>query len=156
MENRYTLLDLIAFQTRHDYGHTVTMADLEKVNALVKMIESNPDGVMARGDVILINDEAETNPTYIGRVDTAGLSTGFERDSGLSYCERPYVPFIFLDGSFSMSGGSFGRIKPEHLRYVGKTPALFKTWAHMGAVARGAIYFIASVNKWEYDRPRGN
>lgn len=75
-------------------------------------------------------------------------------DSGLTYCEQPYIPFYLGFESFSTSGGSWGQLDVKKCEYVGQREKLIKVWGHCGTCGHGAfnIKVMANVYKIVIDR----
>lgn len=84
----------------------------------------------------------------------AHIETATYYDSGLTYCESPYIPFYLGVEKFSTSGGSWGRLEPEKCEHIGIREKLIKVWGHCGACGSGAfnIKVLANVYKIVIDR----
>ncbi len=82
-----------------------------------------------------------------------GLIDSVCSDGTLRVCYQPMIPFISSceDGTIrlSVSGGPFGRHKPEEFVLVEEeSQGMFCRFGHNGACADGAVNFEATVRHW--------
>jgi hypothetical protein len=142
----YTLETLIEVNTGYHHQHRVTASDVEKANRVKQAIEaSRSDTTPKAGDIVQLTTK---HGDYYAKVHIEGTN----EDGKLSVCERPYVPFVIVDGqtvNTSTSGGAWCAI-PAKLERVGVAQKAFHDWGHVGACANGAITIMAQVNVWRY------
>lgn len=146
---KYDIESLININGSYHHKHGVRQYDVDMANRYVALIEkTRSDTVPKAGDQLRYTDR------YGGYHPYAHIE--HNRDGKCYICERPYVPFIGQeeDGIWcSTSGGAWGDLKTNALKYVGKELKTFGDWGHCGACGNGAVHFIAEVSVWEYIHP---
>lgn len=146
----YTKESLIKANPVYESEYGITDADVETVNNYIKFIESTRSvSTPKNGDIVeLVTEQGDY-------YENAHLEFDCFRDENeISYCEKPYVPFISEsnnDISCSTSGGAWGHIPVPDLKYTGVRKKTFCYFGGRFARAHGAIYFTANVSVWQYD-----
>lgn len=146
----YTMQRLKTQNQSYDMRYGLTDNDLNMVNHYVKQIESSRSKSKPKtGDIlILTNACGNYYPAAHLEFDC------YQNENKISYCERPYVPFLSERNhniSCSTSGGAWGHIPIDSLVYISTRLKTFCDFGSHIARAGGAVYFDAKVSVWEYN-----
>lgn len=130
------------------------MADVEKINTLVRLIEaarqSDPSSPLD-GDRILCVSPTKGMVSRNGHIQRRNSFSDW-----MTVCTHPYTPFIDERLSSDASGGYWLSVQEKDLAlftFVGREPKTFCAWGHMGMCRNGAIDFQAEVFVWELTHP---
>lgn len=127
--------------------------DTEIYNKVVKAFENRQNtrnNIVMPCDVIEIYDKTGEHCFY--KYATCEKASWYE--TGFGYCEQPSIHVTLnedetLPQYFSVSGGSFGKLDPNKLIYVGETTRKVWTWGSHNACENGGIYANVRVNKYK-------
>ena len=148
-KERYDVKTLLSLNESYDYDHKLTEWDVDKVNNLVKEVESSRSVTKPKAGDRLLYTSAYGDYSPEAFIEK-------NRKGELFVCVGPMVPFVELSEAniyYDVSGGPFTGMHEDKLKYVGTVNNYFKTWGHSGACANGAVHFLVEVNMWEYIEP---
>ncbi|PDZ95434.1 hypothetical protein CON36_28190 [Bacillus cereus] len=144
--NKYTFGSLkeIYGNATYDYNHGINQFDVDKANALVKVIEnSRNDKSPQVGDIVEFTDK---HGEYYANAHIERL-----QEDGLYICERIFSCFVSTnertESIHTSAGGGEWTVIPINLTYLGKKEKRFVTIGHN---ENGAFAILAEVNVWEY------
>ena len=148
----YTAEQLKAENYLYDKEHGVNSVDVDKINALKALLESELKDSLKPGVIVVCKGEEKTYEG--GHLD----DTNYLGEYGCHVCVHPsvYVDFSGRDDKkfwFSTSGGYFFSEKDTgKFKFTGKTRLKnFWTFGHNGACGNGGIWFQAEVAVFEYE-----
>ena len=150
-KEKYSIETLRERNVSYDHQHWLTQKDVDMANSRVKLIErTRSENTPQIGDRIIYVDK---HGQYYGN---ALIAAKDKKDSLLSICGDPYIPFVWeQDDSIRLdvSGSSFHLVDPKRMKFLKWTEGAFKDWGHCGICGNGTIYFTARVPQWSYSEP---
>lgn len=128
------------------YAHALNKSDVElyhKIKQEFEQIKSATIKPLAYDNIVIYAKDNEHVFYNNAMLRPCGYnSTGWE------YCEQPCVRYISSKNSL-VSGGSFHKVDPSKLEYIGKSKRVIWTWGHAGACANGGLYIEVTVNNYK-------
>lgn len=148
----YTIESLKEFDNNflYDDEHGVNKSDVEKVNALITILEKDLKKSLVPGVIIVCKGKKKTYKN--GQLDCKW----HWHKNDYNICTQPFIPNVGIDkdeASFMpLSGGYwFSETDDKKFKYIGTRKKLFWTWGHDGPCGNGGVYFEAEVGVWELE-----
>lgn len=151
----YTIESLKADNICYDREHEVTASDVEQVNKMKALLESELKDSLKAGVIVICKGKDKTYENgHLDDVDYLG-------EYGCHVCMNASVHIGFMRRSdkefyLSSSGGYYHAEKDvSKFKFTGKTRLKnFWMWGHNGACGGGGIRFDAEVAVFEYENEK--